>query len=114
MNGDLRRYRAHCDVIVMVWQQHLQTKRYVLWLYWLGRLGHLVEDPVAMKHDDYVNILSQHLLVSAQCVFRQTQPKYRITQSTTYRGPYTHLIWTSSKLCGDGMKKLNANPPEML
>ena len=47
------------------------------------RLGHLVEVPVAMNQDDYVNIMSQHLLASAQERLSQTQTRYRISQSTT-------------------------------
>ena len=52
-----------------------------------GRLGHLVEVPVAMNQDDYVNILTQYLLVSAQYIFQLTQSRNQISTSTIWSDP---------------------------
>ena len=78
----------------------------------LGRLGHLAGVPVAMNQNDYVNILSQHILASAQDVFRQTNPRYQISQSTTYSGPHTGYdpLWN----CMEMANEKNVDPPEML
>ena len=67
--------------------------------------------PVAMSQEEYVNILSKHLLILDQHVSSQTQPRCRISQSTTCStGPHIHWIWTSSKLCGDGYWKNSLHP----
>ena len=50
-----------------------------------------MEIPVAMNQEQYVEIFSQNLLASTQDIFRQTQPRCRISQSTTCTTGPQHL-----------------------